>query len=62
MNKQITGARILACTAAILCVIGSALTAQQGGFGGRGGGAPQGDPTAAPTPRLASGKPDLTGS
>jgi hypothetical protein len=38
--------------------------AAQGGFGqgGRGGGAPQGDPAAAPTPRLANGKPDLTGS
>ena len=38
--------------------------AGQGGFGqgGRGGGAPQGDPAAAPTPRLANGKPDLTGS
>ena len=33
-----------------------------GWTGGRGGGAPQGDPAAAPTPRLASGKPDLTGS
>ena len=61
--KRNTGARLLACTAAILCVIGSALAAQGGfGQGGRGGGAPQGDPTAAPTPRLASGKPDLTGS
>ncbi len=38
--------------------------AAQGGFGqgGRGGGAPAGDPAAAPTPRLANGKPDLTGS
>jgi hypothetical protein len=62
MSKQrITGARLFACTAAILCVIVSALAAQ-GGFGGRGGGAPQGDPTAVPTPRLANGKPDLTGS
>ena len=65
MNKQqVTGARLLACTAAILAVIGSSLVAQGGGgFGqGRGGGAPQGDPAAAPTPRLASGKPDLSGS
>jgi len=64
MNKQrITGARLLACTAAILAVIGSSLVAQGGfGQGGRGGGAPAGDPAAAPTPRLANGKPDLTGS
>jgi len=64
MNKQrITGARLLACTAAILAVIGSSLVAQAGfGQGGRGGAAPPGDPAAAPTPRLANGKPDLTGS
>ena len=65
MNEQrITGVRLLACTAAVLAVIGSSLVAQGGGGfgGGRGGGAPQGDPAAAPTPRLASGKPDLTGS
>ena len=54
-----TGPRLLACTAAILAVIGSGLAAQ-GGFG-RGGGAAPPDPNA-PTPRLASGKPDLTGS
>ena len=37
--------------------------AAQGGLGqGRGGGAPAGDPAAAPTPRLPNGKPDLTGS
>ena len=54
-----TGARLLACTAAVLCIIGSSLAAQ-GGFGGRGGGAAP-DPNA-PTPRLPSGKPDLTGS
>ena len=65
MNKQrITGARLLACTAAILAVIGSSLVAQGGvgQGGGRGGGAPQGDPATAPTPRLPNGKPDLTGS
>ena len=62
-TQQITGARLLACTAAILAVIGSSLVAQGGfGQGGRGGGAPAGDPAAAPTPRLANGKPDLTGS
>jgi len=33
----------------------------QGGFGGQGGGAPAVDPNA-PTPKLPSGKPDLTGS
>jgi hypothetical protein len=48
MNKQrITRARLLACTAAILAVIGSSLVAQGGfGQGGRGGGAPAGDPAA----------------
>ena len=63
MNKQrITGARLLACTAAVLCVIGSSLAAQGGfGQGGRGGGGAAPDPNA-PTPRLPSGKPDLTGS
>ena len=62
MNKQrITGARLLACTAAVLAVIGSTLMAQggggfgQGGGGGRGGGAPQGDPAAAPTPGCPAG-------
>ena len=64
MNTQrITGARLLACTATILAIIGSSLVAQGGARqGGRGGGAPGGDPAAAPTPRLANGKPDLTGS
>ena len=57
-----TGARLLACTALVLCVIGVSLAAQGGfGQGGRGGGAPAADPNA-PTPRLPSGKPDLTGS
>ena len=62
MSERITrqtGPRLLACTAAILAVIGSGLAAQ-GGFG-RGGGAAAPDPNA-PTPKLASGKPDLTGS
>ena len=63
MRERITGARLLACTAAILAVLGSSLLAQGGpGQGGRGGGTPPGDPAAAPTPRLASGKPDLSGS
>jgi hypothetical protein len=64
MSKQrITGVRLLACTAAILGLIGSSVGAQGGfGQGGRGGGAEGGDPAAAPTPRLASGKPDLSGS
>ena len=48
---RITGARLLACTAAVLAMLGSSLVAQgPGGFGqGRGGGAPQGpqaDPNA----------------
>jgi hypothetical protein len=61
MNKQrITGARLLAGTVAVLCVIGASVAAQGPG-GGRGGGAGAPDPNA-PTPRLPSGKPDLTGS
>jgi hypothetical protein len=65
MTKQrINGVRLLACTAAVLSLIVPSLAAQGGGgFGqGRGGGAPQGNPADAPTPRLANGKPDLTGS
>src|SRR5262245_12966435 len=58
-----TATRLLACTAAVLCVVGVTLVAQQGGggFGGRGGGGAAPDPNA-PMPRLANGKPDLTGS
>lgn len=59
-RQRMTQARLLVCTAAILAVVGASLVAQ-GGRGGRGG-AQGGDPAAAPTPRLASGKPDLTGS
>src|SRR5688572_22981720 len=56
------GARLLACTVAALFVIGVSLAAQGPGGpgGGRGGGAAP-DPNA-PTPKLPSGKPDLTGS
>src|SRR5688572_17311294 len=61
-NQRIIGLRLVACTAAVLTVIGSSLMAQGGFGGGRGGGAPQVDPTTLPTPRLANGKPDLTGS
>src|SRR5688572_14139919 len=53
--------KFFACTAAILGIITVSLGAQGGGQGGRGGGAAAPDPNA-PTPRLASGKPDLTGS
>jgi hypothetical protein len=64
MKQHINHARLLACAAALLAVIGTSVIAQGGGGfgGGRGGGGPQGDPAAAPTPRLPSGKPDLTGS
>ena len=52
MNKQrITGARLLACTAAILCVIG-VVPGSAGCGGGRGGGAAAPDPNA-PTPQAA---------
>src|SRR5688572_33419386 len=49
-----------AATFIVLGLLATSLSAQ--GPGGRGGGAPAGDPAAAPTPRLANGKPDLTGS
>jgi hypothetical protein len=69
MRKQrLIGARfVMAIVAMLLCFVVTS-EAQRGGGpggpggpGGRGGGAAA-DPTAAPTPRLPSGKPDLTGS
>jgi hypothetical protein len=65
MNQRINSARLLACAAALLAVVGTSVMAQGGGGrggGGRAGGGPQGDPAAAPTPRHPDGKPDLTGS
>jgi hypothetical protein len=59
MKNRINSARFLACIVAVVAVVGSSLAAQGGG--GRGGGAPAVDPNM-PTPRLPSGKPDLTGS
>ena len=57
-------ASMVLITLSLLVATMAAQGPAQGGFGqgGRGGGAPQGDPAAAPTPRLANGKPDLTGS
>jgi hypothetical protein len=65
MKQRINSARLLACAAALLAVVGTSVIAQGGGGrggGGRAGGGPQGDPAAAPTPRHPDGKPDLTGS
>ena len=59
MKNRINSARLLACIVAVVAVVGSSLAAQGGG--GRGGGAPAVDPNM-PTPKLPSGKPDLTGS
>jgi hypothetical protein len=59
MNTLSTRTRLLVCTAAVLCALGASLAAQGGP--GRGGGPPALDPNA-PTPKLPSGKPDLTGS
>jgi hypothetical protein len=61
MKNRINSARFLACIVAVVAVVGSSVAAQGGGGGGRGGGAPAVDPNM-PTPKLPSGKPDLTGS
>jgi len=57
MKRQMTGARLLATVAVLLGFIVSAAAQGGGGFGAP----PPADPNA-PTPRLANGKPDLTGS
>jgi hypothetical protein len=54
---RLTGTRLLALTAAVLCVISVSLAAQGGfGQGGRGCGPPAADANA-PTPRLPAGNP-----
>ena len=58
MKRQMTGAQLLATVGVLLGFVVSA--AAQGGGGGFGA-PPPADPNA-PTPRLANGKPDLTGS
>ena len=55
--KQVIGTRFAASAAVLLCLVVTSSDAQ---FRGRGGGGA--DLAAAPTPRLASGKPDLSGS
>ncbi|HEY1309165.1 MAG TPA: hypothetical protein VGF24_36740 [Vicinamibacterales bacterium] len=57
MKRQITGAQLLATVAVLLGFIASVGAQGGGGFGAP----PPADPNA-PTPRLANGKPDLTGS
>jgi hypothetical protein len=57
MKRQMTGARLLATVAVLLGFVASAAAQGGGGFGAP----PPVDPNA-PTPRLANGKPDLTGS
>lgn len=54
-TQQVVGTRLVATVAMLLCFIVASPQAQRGGGGGP-------DPAAAPTPRLANGKPDLTGS
>jgi hypothetical protein len=58
-TQQVIGTRFIATVGLLLCVVVMSLDAQQGG---RGGAAPAANAAAAPTPRLANGKPDLTGS
>jgi len=58
MKRQMTGAQLLATVGVLLGFVVSA--AAQGGGGGFGA-PPPADPNV-PTPRLANGKPDLTGS
>jgi len=57
-RRQVMVVRLVATVAVLLGFIVTPSEAQQGG----GGAAPTGDPAAANTPRLPSGKPDLTGS
>jgi hypothetical protein len=67
---HISGTRVIATAGMLLCLVVTSSQAQfgggggGGGFGGRGGGGGGGgpDPATLPTPRLANGKPDLTGS
>jgi hypothetical protein len=73
-KQQVFRSSLVAALGVLLCLMLTASDAQQrglapgsrgapggfGGFGGRGGGGP--DPASVETPRLPSGKPDLTGS
>jgi hypothetical protein len=62
-KQQLVPTRFVATLGVLLCFIAASSQAQPGGAAGRaqaGGGGP--DPAAAPTPKLPSGKPDLTGS
>jgi hypothetical protein len=57
-KQQLIGTRLAATAAMLLCLIVTSSDAQ---FRGRGGGSGE-DPASAPTPRLANGRPDLSGS
>jgi hypothetical protein len=61
-KQQLVGTRLLTTVAIVGCVVMSLHAQRGGGFGGRGGAAGGPDPASLPTPRLPSGKPDLTGS
>jgi hypothetical protein len=56
-KQQVIGTRLVAALGVLLCFTVTSLDAQPRPGGGGGP-----DPAAAPTPRLPSGKPDLTGS
>ena len=61
-KQQVTGARLAAAFGVLLCLAVTPLQAQPPGFGGGNQAAANAEAAAAPTPRLANGKPDLTGS
>jgi hypothetical protein len=62
LSGTLFAAAQVAGVAILLVVFTPPSSAQPGGFGGRGGGANLAALAAEPTPRLANGKPDLSGS
>jgi hypothetical protein len=60
-QQKISGTRLAACGLFVGLFVTVAQAQFGGGFGGRGGGGGP-DPASLETPRLANGKPDLTGS
>ena len=64
-KQQFVGTRLVAALGVLLGFAATSLQAQPPGGGGFGGGGPQvplAELEKMPTPKLPSGKPDLTGS